>query len=158
MENEALGPQWEKVLEKTRLKEPPDALMKDYLSQVHQKIDRRHSSWPVGQPILGCIVVGALALAVAAFLFLKPEPTREVAPVASVAIEPFIRPVVQRSETAPSKSGLSVEDQMAILEAFGEEIEDEIVDLLGDEELAVEAAFLDETELRLLQKAASPGA
>ena len=181
MANEDLDPKWETILKKTRLKEPPDDLMKNYLSEIHQKLERRHS-FSFGTPAVWLIAVGILSMAGALFFIFRPEPAKQLEPAVAMTLQPEARPDLppvlpaeiqaqapvaqsvpaqapapQVLPSAPFAAQLSPEEEMAVLEALGEEVEDEVVENLGDEDLAAEASFLDETEFGFIQSAASPG-
>ena len=149
MNQEKLSPELEKILNQVKLKEPPRELVKDYVEGVNLRIDRK-----LRQPVFGfpqlvlAFAVGAATVGIFYWVVqgrLRPGTSEELFPMTQ-----RVGTVVE-SEKAVQKPAqgkpLSLEDEMAILEAFGEDIQNGTADLVSDDEVYEEIAFLDDIEL-----------
>ena len=163
-QQDQLDPELQELLKKTKLKEPPEKLMADYLSGVNEKIDRGIGKPHFGFPPLALVLVAGVLLAGIFYYFLA-EPEKEpvmqaVAPAVVAPIEvpsqppPSVPAEANLTDTAgqpqPASESLSIEEQIAILESFAEEFPDETGELFGEEELLNEFEALDEMELSAL--------
>jgi hypothetical protein len=173
MEEERLTPELEKLLKQVRLKEPSQELMADYLTGVNAKIERRMSAPHFGFREGVLVFAVGLILAGLFYFLLAPslnhEPTPEIQPVIARhdQIEPeaiseiaslppqsasdppriLAGPTVARNDERIPEVDLSLEEELALLEAFEEELSEQESDWLEDEELLEELALLDELEL-----------
>ncbi|MBI4394701.1 MAG: hypothetical protein HY583_00740 [Candidatus Omnitrophica bacterium] len=144
---EPLAPELEQLIKQVKLKEPSKERMTDYLAGVNAKIDRGAPPTSFGFPQVAVILaVGLVMAGLAYFYWIRPS---------SVGADPRVRPQEngQAQGPAPTTPSLSIEEEMAVLEAFGEEYDSEIQDLLGDDETLEELAQLDEIEFFLPSKA-----
>ncbi|MBI4000057.1 MAG: hypothetical protein HY351_05520 [Candidatus Omnitrophica bacterium] len=163
MDKEHLSPELEQLIRKVRLKEPPEGLMADYLAGVNAKIDRGASGSHFGFPQVAMVLAVGLALAGAAY-FYWVRPQTQSAPdvetttfvVSETSVQPnneatvldnTEQPLSSEIPSTPVQKSLSIEEEMAVLEAFGEELDEEGIDLLGDDEVFEELGQLDEIEL-----------
>ncbi|MBI1977719.1 MAG: hypothetical protein HYS55_03090 [Candidatus Omnitrophica bacterium] len=148
MNQEELPPELEKILKRVKLKEPPERLMKDYLSGVNAKIDRRGQGFHVSFPqvalacVIGLSLVGVLYLTFMA----RPKAIELVSePIQKVEAKPQV--VAVESQVQATQKALSVEEEMAVLEAFSEEHGEGVAEFFGDEEMFEDLSQLDEVEL-----------
>lgn len=156
MDNESLPPELEEMLSKVRLKEPPKEAMADYLSGVNAKIDRGPVGTNFGFPQVGILLLVGLAFAFGIIYLFglnpKKEPIQLIPQVQSERINPPA-PELVTGQTAvvsqtpqPASGELSLEDQMALLETFGEETGSTTIEFFGNDELLDEVALLDSVE------------
>ena len=152
MNQEQLDLELKQLVSKIRLKEPPQKLMENYVSEVNTKIDHEMKNSSFGFPQLTVLLAVGFALAgLVYFFFVSTHPRIEPAPVAALA---------SRTSAAagfPASEDLSLEDQMALLEAFSGEYESETADSFGDDELLEELASLDELELSYTRSSQTSG-
>ena len=164
MDKESLPPELEGFLNKVKLKEPPRELMSDYLSGVNAKIDRGVSGKSFGFPqtVVLLLAGAAFVAGVVYLLAFHPKKDTEIQIAPAVVSRPLIpeESAAQTIERAVPKVAeqLSLEDQLTILEALGEESEKETLETIGNEELLDEAAFLDDIEFSGLESIQAPAA
>ncbi len=155
---EELTPELEKLISKVKLKEPPQELMRDYLSGVNAKIDRGIKGSHFGFPQFAIFLVISAVLAGFFYFFLvrlQRQPVLEVKPAfiqRSVTGQGTEAPTSVVSETqhhgtVSAQKPLTIEEEVTVLEAFGDEFLNESSDVFGDDEALNELAVLDEVEL-----------
>ena len=155
---EDLAPELEKLISKVKLKEPPQELMRNYLSGVNAKINQGTKGNHFGFPQLAVFLVIGMALAGFLYFFLvlsQIKPVSEVKPVSvrqdvvsqGAQVLNLAVSKIRNSNTISAQKSLTLEEELAILEAFGEEFSDESSDVLGDDEAIDELVVLDEIEL-----------
>lgn len=142
----------ERLLKDVQLKKPVPESMDDYLAGVHRKINQGPSIPAFGIPYMALALALGVALAMFIIFVMKPAPK-----TAPAVITKETAPLLQKEEPTPVKREMasanltSLEGQMQILEAMGEDADIIVIDLLTDEELAIEMSFLDDTEMRFLE-------
>ncbi|GEM_PF-4845117 len=136
MKENQLDSQVDKLLSEIKLKEPRKEEMTDYLSKVRLKIDERKSHpqnyfFPLGV---------AFALTFAIYFMVQVQPKKEptLFQTAQKVSEPGTGKKFQKS--------LSLEEEMAVLEAFSEEYPAGTSDLLGDDETMNDLVLMDEID------------
>lgn len=141
MNDDQLNPQLEKILKEIKLKEPKQPDMADYLSKVRSKIElKQNQSHFHFVPAAG--LAFALILALCGAVYFLVNQTKSPQPqIVSKISEPA-------AQTA-SNQDLSLEEEMAILEAFSEDYPAGTSDLLGDEAAAEDLVLLDEIEFTI---------
>ena len=148
MEKKELDPELERLIDSVKLKEPPQELMRDYLSGVNAKIDQSAKWFHLGLPQL--TVLCAIGLVSAGLMYFLIPHTKLVIQVPktvkTVEVAPARSPEPKVQQNTSSKP-LSIEEEMAVLRAFAEERSEDVVELLGDDEVFEELGQLDETEL-----------
>ncbi len=154
MDQEKLTPELEKLISKVKLKEPPREMMTNYLSEVNTKIDQGIRSSHFGFPqVTGFFVIGLTLAGVLYFFLMHPAAhVKEVSVEKNIAdrsqeVTSPITSYIQTSTAPVSQKSLTLEEEMAVLEAFGDEFSDESVGLFGDDEALEELTVLDEVEL-----------
>ncbi|MBI4358623.1 MAG: hypothetical protein HY584_04920 [Candidatus Omnitrophica bacterium] len=151
MDKTELTPELEKLVKGVKLKEPPEQLMADYLSGVNAKIDRGAEGAHFGFPQIAIVLAIGLTFAGAFYLFLTRPQGESPVQVAEITQKVETTPLSAELSGAAAKieplQPLSLEEEMEVLEAFGEEFQGEASDLFGDEEVFEELAQLDELEL-----------
>lgn len=149
MDNESLPQELQNVLSRVKLKEPSPELMVNYLSGVNAKIDRGTSGPSFGFPQVSVLLLLGIAFTFGIVYLLALNPKKEaVGPM--IASQAQSEPAQKAETTAQTlevvSAQLSLEDQLTLLEAMGEESTNETIDLFGNEELLDEAALLDDVE------------
>lgn len=147
MEEERLTPELEKLLKQVRLKEPSQELMADYLTGVNAKIDRRMSAPHFGFREGVLVFAVGLILAGLFYFLLAPSLNHEPTPKLVTSDSESNLPQGLQAIIVPPPAELSLEEELALLEAFEEELSDQESDWLEDEELLEELALLDELEI-----------
>ena len=151
MDQDELSLELKKLLSKVKLKEPPREIMANYLSEVNAKIDGGIKNSHFNFPQFATVFAVGVILAGLFYLF---SPRSQVKPV--LETKPAVQKVQDLLTTVPqapptqvisTQKPLTVEEKMAVLEAFGDEFSDESVDLFGDDEVLEELALLDDMEL-----------
>ncbi len=138
--DEPRDPQIEKIMKQMKLKEPGEGDLKNYLEEVHAKIERTQKPSFFGfQTAFFFIVVVGFIFGIAYFLNMN-EAGKET------ALSEKTAPTQQQISRQKS---LSLEEEMQVLEAFSEEANMDSSDIFGDEEAVDEIVFLDEVELNL---------
>lgn len=150
MDQEKLSPELEKLISRVKLKEPPRQMMSRYLSEVNAKIDQGIKSSHWGFPQFGAVFAIGLALAGSLYFFLARPQMQPAHEVKAISVQPSTES--QKTEIASSKlpaaqKPLTLEEEMAVLEAFSDESLDESAELFGDEEALEDLTVLDEVEL-----------
>ena len=113
MKNDQLDPQIEKFLSEVKLKEPKQQEMADYLSQVRSKIRLKQNQTHFHFVPVGIALVLVLALSGFIYWLVQNQSKEEISiPTVSKISEPV-------SKSIPA-SNLSLEQEMAILEAFSD--------------------------------------
>ncbi len=163
MDNESLPPELEGMLSKVRLKEPSKETMAGYLSGVNAKIDRGPVGTNFGFPQVGILLLVGLAFAFGIIYLFALNPNKEPIQVAPQIQSEMATPSAPKfateqaettSQVTQQASGeLSLEDQMALLEALEEETGSDTIDLFGDDELFDEIALLDNVEFSAFESA-----
>ena len=119
MDEEHLSEEVKRALRDVRLKKPSEELMSDFEASVQRKIDRAQGGPVLALPQLGAVmVVGALVIGL--LYFFMVQPTSQEKPVGTV----------REAAVADSRAGeFSAEEQIAILEAFGQDIDSETINI-----------------------------
>lgn len=138
MENEPLDPKIEKLLNEVKLKEPRPQEMTNYLSQVRSKITLEQNKTHFHFAPVAIVLVASLAIAGFIYWLIQNQPEEENS-ISTVAVSEPVKPSVQTSK-------VSLEEEMAILEAFSDEYPNGTSDLLGDEESMEDLVLMDEIE------------
>ena len=164
MDEELRDPEIEKLLKEIKLQEPSEQEMADFVSGVHLKIAQGHGAPTVGFRQIGIVLVASIAFAGLVYFMYQLSSSQPVRLVPQNVVVtdriPIQAPdsqskIVSSPEPAPaalqraSSGTLSMEDEMAVLEALSEEFPDEASDILADDELLDELATLDELEISL---------
>lgn len=166
---EELTPELEQLISKVKLKEPPQELMKDYLSGVNAKIDQGIKSSYFGFSQFTVFLVIGVVLAGVFYFFLVRLQVKPVLEVKPATVQRSVKTASVIASEAPAKihggsvqqvvadndknqastqKPLTIEEGVAVLEAFGDEFSDESPDVFGDDDEALdELAVLDEVEL-----------
>ena len=160
MDQEKLSPELERFVSKVKLREPSPEMMANYLSEVNAKIDQGIKGSHFGFPQFAVVFAVGLAFAGSLYFFLvhpQRQPVRDVANISMQSVPenrwvkttPSTPPQqVQRKVVVPANNkSLTVEEEMTVLEAFGDESSDESAELLEDEEAFEELTMLDDVEL-----------
>jgi len=166
MDQEELTPELEKLLKQVRLREPSQELMADYLAGVNAKIERRMNAPHFGFREAVMVVGVGLVLAGLFYFLFAPSLSQERAPEIQPVIARHVQndaeaiptlpaggseiaslPTVARNDERIQQEALSLEEELALLEAFEEELSNQEGDWLEDEELLEELALLDELEI-----------
>ncbi len=139
MKDDQLDPQMKQLFNKVKLKEPKRAEMTDYLSKVRSKVDFKRNQAhfhfaPVG---IALVLVAVLSGLIYWVVQNQPKEKAQISMVSKIS-EQVPKPV--------STPNLSLEEEMAILEAFNEEYPNETNDLLGDEGALEDLVLMDEVE------------
>jgi len=141
MDEEHLSEEIKRALRDVRLKKPSEEFMSDFEGGVQRKIDQAQAGPMLGLTQLGgAVLVAALVIGLVYFFMVRPV-NRE-------------KPVGSFKEVTVEDSGaaaFSAEEQIAILEAFDQDIESETIDLMDSEQLVEEFAFMDEFDFNLLE-------
>ena len=132
----------QKLLGQVKLKEPKPEEMKDFLSQVHSKIELEKSPAHFNFVPVGAAL--ALVLALSGLIYWAVQPKQEIR---IDAVSKISEPV---SQIVPTKN-LSLVEEMAILEAFSEEYPVGTSDLMGAQGTIEDLVLIDEIELTALQ-------
>lgn len=162
MDKESLPQVLEEALSRVRLKTPSREFMADYLSRVNTKIDHGIPAPSFGFPQMGVLLLVGVAFAFGLIYLFALSPKKEPAiPAVSQTQSVADRSSVPEKEgqatqatvttAKPVSDELSLKDQMTILEALGEESENETINLIGEDELLDEITLLDEVELASLE-------
>ena len=154
MDEDRKDPEIESMLKGVKLKEPSQKDMTNFLSGVHEKIDRGYGNEVIGFRQIGLIFVVGVALAGLIYFIStrsKVEPAHQVETLNRMEAPletPLPASVLQNpaGEKPLTRKPLSLEEEMAVLEAFEDEFGDETTDLFGDSEVLEELATLDELE------------
>ena len=180
MDQDKLSPELEKLLKQVKLKEPSKDLMADYLAGVNAKINQQSGMPHFGFPQVTLILAVGLVFA-GIFYFVIARPlNHDEAP----AIQPTVSVISHSEERSDEESKtetlrfaqgdnipkalhsvsipvqeeeLSLNDELALLEAFEGGSSDEEDNALGDEDLFEELALLDELEISNASVASAPG-
>lgn len=148
MNQEELPPELENILKQVKLKEPPESVMKNYLSEVNARIDRHGQGFHVSFPqvvlvcVLGFSLMGVLYLTLVA----RPKPV-DVTSEPVQTMEAKSQTITVEHKVQINQKVRSVEEEMAVLEAFSEEHGEGVAELFGDEEVFEDLSQLDEVEL-----------
>jgi len=153
MDQEKLTPELEKLISKVKLKEPAPKIMANYLSEVNAKIDQGVGGPHFGFPQVTVFFVIGAALAGFLYFFLvhpQVQPAFEIknASVKEDGIDQsrqmasLIPPRIQSTAGTSTQKSLTLEEEIAVLEAS-----DESADVFGDDEALDELTVLDEVEL-----------
>ena len=148
-QKEELAPELEKLISKIKLKEPSRELMKDYLSGVNAKIDQGIRNSNFGFPQFAVFMaIGMALVGFLYFLFVHLQTKPVSVKTASVASEAKFETSSRKDKGQTStQKALTLEEEVAILKALGDESSDELSDVFGDEEALDELVVLDEVEL-----------
>ena len=144
MEQEELSPELKKLMGKVKLKEPSPEVMANYLSEVNAKINKGIKSSHFGFPQFAVVFAVGLVFAGSLYFFLgrtQKQPVSDTGTVSSIPQPAQAKAVVS------SKKPLTLEEEMAILEAFGDESSNESTGTFEDEDPFEELAMLDDVEL-----------
>ena len=139
-QDDQLDQQVEKLLNDVKLKQPNSEQMTDYLVGVRSKIELRQKQFSFHFVPFGIILVSVAAVGLIVFV-LSTQPKKESQPIPAI-------PEVSKSavSSALDRQNLTLEDEMAILEAFSEEYPAETTDVLGDDGVLEDLVFIDEVE------------
>ncbi len=145
-QDDQLDQQVEKLLNDVKLKQPNPEQMTDYLSAVRSKISLRQNQFsfhfvPFGIALVSVAAVGLIVFALSSQPQKEAQQTPAVAEISKSAVSP-----------APERQNLTLEEEMAILEAFSEEYPGETTDVLGDDGALEDLVLIDEVEFN-----ATPG-
>ena len=145
MKEDRLDPQIEKLLNEVKLKQPEASEMTDYVSMVRSKIELKQQQPTFHFAPAGIAMASVVMLAGLAFLMFFNQPKKEVLEIPAVS-------VVSQSNPAPVPTpiqGLTLEEEMAILEAFSAESSD----ILGAEAVLEDLVLIDEVEFAITPSA-----
>ncbi len=169
MEEDKFMPEIDPLLKKMKLKKPSAELMANYAAEVNTKIDQMNLHKPDYRfPGAAVSLVFLMAFAgYSYFNFSRTETKRSFQPEAvltekvlpaqnhtTIPAQAIIPADVQKklSDEIPLKSSpLSIEQEMAVLEAFDSDLENDSDALLDEDELVQEMNLLDEVEFSNLQ-------
>ena len=158
MEQEELSPELKKLISKVKLKEPSPEMMANYLSEVNAKIDKGVKSLPFGFPQFAVIFAVGLVFAGSHYFFLGHAQKQPVSDTGTVSMQSAaenrrtetvssVPQPAQAKVVVSSQKPLTLEEEMAILEAFGDESSNESTGTFEDEDPFEELAVLDDVEL-----------
>lgn len=143
MKDDPLDPEIEKLLAEVKLKELRPEAMQDYLSKVHSKIALKQNQTQFHFVTVSAAAAVVLALAGLIYWILAGNQIKEEVQIPTVS--KMVQPALK---TAPT-SNLSLDEELAILEAFSEDYLSGTSDLLGDEGTIEDLVLMDELELTM---------
>ena len=167
MDAEMKDPEIEKLLSKVRLKEVPGRRMEGFLAGVHERIDRGVGKPGFGFPEAALVLAIGLAFAGGIYFLVLRAPakpaTQPVVVSMPAPVLPVARPPKDGSAIFSAKGrirhyaggvadndrggeALSLEEESAIIEAFDEGSEEDLIEVLDDQGLLDEIDFLDTIE------------
>jgi hypothetical protein len=140
MDDENFDSRLRQILKDVRLKRPREKDMSDFLTGVHQKVDKGFPAFGIGWPSIGVIVVVvAFLFGLVAFFFAN--------------LQDLPKPHIQFTQ----EETYSLEEELYFLEAFNVDVTQDLVNLASFEELLEEVVLLDELEMELFSGASSVG-
>ena len=159
MKHDQLDPQIEKLLNGVKLKEPKQRDMTNYLSQVRSKITIQQNQTqfhfvPFGVALVVILVLSGLIYWAVQNQSKGENPMRHSlsssahSKIASSASHPR-HDVIARGPRADEAIPNSLEEEMAILEAFSDEYPNGTGDVLSDEETVEDLVLIDEIEFAI---------
>lgn len=108
------------LLEGYRVKEPPEALMRNYVAEVKRKIRESPSGPAFGFPALAAILAVSLIAFAMVFVFLRPKAVQEL-PVPQPGVVTVATPVHQEKVEESSELLFeSLMEDLFVLEMLGE--------------------------------------
>ena len=149
MDENKLDQEIEKILKEVKLKEPSQEETTHFLRGVHEKIDQNLRARTLGFRQFGLVLVAGLALAGLLYLIFSRFQA-ETTPEMNVATARAKHPPMETVSRQPSVlKPLSIEQDMAVLEAFSEELSEESSELFGEDESLGDLAVIDELEVSI---------
>ena len=145
MKHENLDPELEQLVNKLKLKEPSEDVMGNYLSGINARINEQIKQSHFGFPQFATVMAISLVL-VGAVYFIY---TSYVKPVKNVEAIPNSQITSASSGTLPHNDAkpLSLDEELAVLEAFVEDSSKDMIELFGEDAVLEELTQMDESEL-----------
>lgn len=146
-------PKLEQIVNKLKSNTPPENIMQNYVDGVHSKIVSREQAWRFTMLIIATSVTAAIILTVFVVVMSRFQVKRAPAKPAMVQAAPLtigtemLPGEVKQALSATESPISSINRDIDILQALGEDPSGEIINLMDSNQLAGELNYCDKIEI-----------